>query len=68
VLRRLREAKGISQEALALEAGLDRTFVSQIERGVRQPTLTSLYSLARAVGTAPNRLLAQVSRILGDDA
>jgi transcriptional regulator with XRE-family HTH domain len=47
---------------------MDRTFVSQIERGVRQPTLTSLYALAKAVGTAPSKLLAQVSRILGDDA
>lgn len=64
VLRRLREAKGISQEALALEAGLDRTFVSQIERGVRQPTLTSLFALAKAVGTPPDKLLYQVSKSL----
>jgi len=67
VLRRVREAKGVSQEALALSAGMDRTFVSQIERGVRQPTLTSLYALAKAAGVTPSRLLAQVSNELESD-
>ena len=44
--RTLREAKGLSQEALALEADVDRTYVSQIERGVANPSLRVLYQLA----------------------
>ena len=47
VLREQRIAAGVSQEALALSADVDRTFVSQIERGIRQPTLTTLCKLAR---------------------
>ena len=44
--RRMREQLGISQEALALSAGVDRTYVSGIERGVRNPSLKSMQRLA----------------------
>ena len=37
ILRRNREEKGMSQEQLALDCGLDRTFISLLERGLRQP-------------------------------
>ena len=50
VLREQRNARGISQEALALSANVDRTFVSQMERGIRQPTLTTLCKLCRSAG------------------
>jgi transcriptional regulator with XRE-family HTH domain len=49
-LRELRMAKGWSQETLAFEAGLDRTYISLLERGQRSPTITTLYSLAAALG------------------
>lgn len=49
VLRDLRDARDLSQEALALEAGLDRTYISMLERGVKQPTLTTLFLLAKAL-------------------
>jgi transcriptional regulator with XRE-family HTH domain len=45
-LRTHRMALGLSQEALALEAGVDRTFVSQIERGVGNPSLRIMCLLA----------------------
>lgn len=48
-LRKLREAKGYSQEELASRAGLDRTYVSGCERGVRNPSLISLEKLATAL-------------------
>jgi transcriptional regulator with XRE-family HTH domain len=48
-LRHLRQAKGWSQEDLALTAGLDRTYVSGVERGVRNPTVLVLSQLANAL-------------------
>jgi transcriptional regulator with XRE-family HTH domain len=50
-VRKLRKAKGYSQEAFALQCELDRTYVSGIERGVRNPTLQVLLILARGLGT-----------------
>ena len=49
-LRELRRAKGISQEALAYEAGLDRTYISSIERGKRNVSLENIARLAQALG------------------
>ncbi|MCU7907156.1 MAG: helix-turn-helix domain-containing protein [Candidatus Thiodiazotropha sp. (ex Epidulcina cf. delphinae)] len=46
VLRELRNKKNISQETLALESELDRTFISLMERGLRQPSLTTILLLA----------------------
>ncbi len=51
-LRARREAAGISQEALGYKAGLHRTYVSMLERGVRNPTLTVIAKLAGALDTA----------------
>ena len=48
-LRHLRQAKGWSQEDLALTAGVDRTYVSGVERGVRNPTVLVLSQLASAL-------------------
>ena len=48
-MKRLRKERGWSQEALADEAGLDRTYISGIERVVRNPTLTVLERIATAL-------------------
>ncbi len=56
-MRRLREEAGLSQEKLALEADLDRTYVSGVERGVRNPTVTVVARIAKALKTEPNKLL-----------
>lgn len=45
VLRNLRTKAGLSQEQLALESGLDRSFISLLERGQRQPTLKTILQL-----------------------
>jgi transcriptional regulator with XRE-family HTH domain len=49
-LRVLRESQGLSQERLAHDAGMDRTYVSGIERGVRNPSLRNIAKLAEALG------------------
>lgn len=56
-LRRLRQAKGFSQEAFAFEAGIHRTYVSDIERGARNPTITVVENLAMALGVTASDLL-----------
>ena len=56
-LRQLRIEKGFSQENLAMEAGLDRTYISMLERGIRQPSLSSLFALASALGVRASRIV-----------
>jgi transcriptional regulator with XRE-family HTH domain len=48
-LRRLRVEKGIAQEALAVDAGIDRTYVSRLERNMENPTVAVLERLAGAL-------------------
>jgi transcriptional regulator with XRE-family HTH domain len=55
-VREKREAKHLSQEALADLANLDRTYISGIERGVRNPTLLSSLRIAKALGTTIEEL------------
>lgn len=57
VLRQARIDAGLSQESLALQSGLDRTYISLLERGLRQPTLTSLFALACSLRVAPHILI-----------
>ena len=56
-LRLLRRRKGWSQEAFAEEAGLHRTYISDLERGSRNPTITVVDKLATALGVTVGRLL-----------
>lgn len=59
VLRRFRKVAGLSQEQLALEAGVRRTYVSLIELGQNQPTITVLFKLAAALNRRPSELIEQ---------
>jgi transcriptional regulator with XRE-family HTH domain len=52
VLRRYRSDRGITQEELAFQAGVDRTFIYRMERGIRQPTITTLLGMSRALGVS----------------
>jgi transcriptional regulator with XRE-family HTH domain len=60
VLRELRQAKHFSQEALAQESDLDRTYISLLERGLRQPTLSTQIALARALNVSLVKLMQRV--------
>jgi len=63
VLRAKRKEGGLSQEALALEAGIDRNFVSLMERGLNQPSLSTVFKLAKALKFEPASLLKEVQKI-----
>lgn len=56
-MRQRRTELGISQEELGLRANLDRTYISGVERGVRNPSLTALVSLASGLGINVSKLL-----------
>lgn len=60
VLRELRNRTGKTQETVALDAGLDRTYISMLERGLRQPTLETLLALSRALEITASEIVAMV--------
>ncbi|GJI93634.1 hypothetical protein RugamoR57_03520 [Duganella caerulea] len=64
VLRRLRKEAGLSQEQLALEAGVERNFVSLIERGVNQPSIRVIFKLCAALGVRPSSVIEAVEQQL----
>lgn len=59
-LRQLREERGWSQEEFADRAGLHRTYVSAVERGVRNPTLSVLERIAKALGASLEEMLQSI--------
>jgi transcriptional regulator with XRE-family HTH domain len=58
-LRHLRKSKDLGQEKFALEHGFDRTYISGIERGVRNPTILVLERLAAALEVPVEELLKE---------
>ena len=66
VLKEKRKEIDISQEQLALKSNLDRTFISKLERGIHQPSLESLFMIAKVLECSPTELVIQVERKLGN--
>jgi transcriptional regulator with XRE-family HTH domain len=62
ILREKRKDQGFSQEALALEAGIDRNFVSLLERGLNQPSLSTIFKLADALNLKPSDLVMELEK------
>ena len=56
-LRKLRQDKGLSQEEFAFDAKIHRTYISDLERAARNPTITIIETLAQALGVKPGKLL-----------
>lgn len=59
-LRELRKARNLSQETLAFEAGLDRTYISLLELGQRSPTLDSMMALCHALKITLTQLVSAI--------
>jgi len=64
-VRAVREERGLSQEGLGFECELDRTYVSGVERGVRNPTLAVILRLAKGLGVRPGDLVSKADRVSG---
>lgn len=62
------EIDGLSQEGLADLAGMHRTYVSEIERGLRNPSFRNLFKLATALEVPLSDLVAQAERTVSDQA
>jgi transcriptional regulator with XRE-family HTH domain len=62
VLRQRRKHLGLTQEQLAHEANVQRNYVSLIERGINQPTITIIFKLAMALGCSPAELVGEVEK------
>lgn len=56
-IRERRESLGLSQEALAEKCDLHRTYISQLERGLKSPTVRTLTQIAEKIGLTPDELL-----------
>lgn len=64
VVKEMRKAQRLSQEALADEAHLDRTFISQLETGNKQASLTTIFRLAAALRVEASDLIRRVEDYL----
>jgi transcriptional regulator with XRE-family HTH domain len=58
-VRRVRSERGLTQEQFAAVSGFSQQYLSDLERGRRNPTVVTLYELARALGVTPADLLHQ---------
>jgi transcriptional regulator with XRE-family HTH domain len=63
VIRQLRNDMGVSQEKLSFESSLDRSFISQLECGLRQPSLVTIFQLAKALQTSPAHIIESVETL-----
>lgn len=63
VLRLLRQEAGLTQEQLGLEAGIQRNFISLIETGQNQPSITTIFKLASALDVKPSKLVGLAEKL-----
>ena len=62
VLRRLRTEKGFSQESFGFKVDLHRTYISQLERGLKSPSLNTLQRICNALDITMSRFLMIVEK------
>ena len=62
VLRKKRLGKKLTQEALSIESGLSRAFISELEMGHKDPSLYTIFKLASALKVKPSTMIDEVER------
>jgi transcriptional regulator with XRE-family HTH domain len=60
VIKELRKQRGCSQETLSNESNLDRSYISLLECGRKQPTLVTIFQIAKALRVSPSEIVAEV--------
>ena len=66
ILQSYRKSKGMSQELLSGLAGLDRTHYSKLERGLRSPTIDTLFKIAKALDVPPNKIVEDMEKTINE--
>jgi transcriptional regulator with XRE-family HTH domain len=64
VLRELRKDAGLSQEQLGFEAGLQRNYISELELGLKQPSVTTLFKVSKALKVKPEKFAKLIAKNL----
>jgi transcriptional regulator with XRE-family HTH domain len=64
VLRSVRESCGLSQEELAARAGYHRTYIGQLERGEKSPSLRTIFNISSTLQVSPSVLVRRVERLV----
>lgn len=64
VIQNLRKSKGMSQEVLSGLAALDRTHYSKIERGLRSPTIDTIFKIAHALDIPPHEIIVAIEKAM----
>lgn len=67
VLRKFRTSCKLSQEKLSQECGLDRSYISLLERGLRQPSLTTILLLAKALNITASNMVHDVEEVMNEN-
>ena len=62
VILRLRKERGITQESLAGDAGLQRKYISLLEKANYQPKISTVFKIAEGLGLKPSELIAMVEK------
>ncbi|UYY98640.1 helix-turn-helix domain-containing protein [Peribacillus frigoritolerans] len=64
IIRKYRLERSMSQEKLALESGLDRSFISLLERGKRKPTINTLFAISDVLQIKPHTIVKDIENLV----
>ena len=66
LLQEIRKKRGLSQEELGFESGYHRTYISLLERGLKNPSLKTIFQLARALKIRPSEIIRRIENQTDD--
>ena len=67
ILRVYRKKANLSQEKLAQESDLDRTYISLLERGLRQPSITTIFQLSTALNVSSTEIISALEAMVNEN-